>query len=454
MDNDKLLVNGGSLITGDGSTFLERGSVRIRAGTIVDVIAGEERAEEDETVVDATGLTVLPGMINAHAHGCVFGPSMPSGSLPFEMSEIAYQRNRHLLSGTTTLLNVCGLAMANEVDVVDVPHPLDIRIATAHTPSNIAAALAVDGKGLSARHRNATVDDLVAAGCRVLGEAGGGQTLGGGAQDYRFIPAAIRAATGAAITPATARALKEAVLGRFLDGSGAFDDDGLMALLDRHGLGALLSPSSLRDLIQDSVMPPVALSIAGLEEIAAASARLRLPAIFHNAAPTAKILLKLAARYPAARMIAGHSNHPSFLPREAVDFAREMRACGITIDVSTLDMVQTRWRNTPENLDALIEARLVDMISTDFAGGDWDSITAALHRMIRLKQLTPPAAVALATGNVARVFPELAGDRGLIDKGRRADVIIVEGHNLSRVRHVIIAGRPVVLNGAPVQQTR
>lgn len=117
-------------------------------------------------------------------------------------------------------------------------------------------------------------------------------------------------------------------------------------------------------------------------------------------------------------------------------------------------MVQTRCRNTPENLDALIEARLVDLISTDFAGGDWDSITAALHRMICLKQLTPPAAVALATGNVARVFPELAGDRGLIDKGRRADVIIVESHNLSRVRHVIIAGRPVVLNGAPVQQTR
>ncbi|MNU06586.1 hypothetical protein D3C72_2518310 [compost metagenome] len=72
--------------------------------------------------------------------------------------------------------------------------------------------------------------------------------------------------------------------------------------------------------------------------------------------------------------------------------------------------------------------------------------------MIALKQLAPPEAVALATGKVAGVFPELAGDRGVLAKGRRADVIIVESHNFSRVRHVIIAGSPVVLNGMLTQQ--
>jgi imidazolonepropionase-like amidohydrolase len=203
MENIRLLLSGGALITGDGTTFLERCAVRIRGTRIADVAAGDE-ARMGETVLNAEGCTVLPGIINAHAHGCVRGPSMPSGSLPFDPSSVAYQRNRHLLSGTTTLLNVCGLAMADEVDEAGSSHPLDIQIATAHTPSNIAAALAVDGKGLSSRHRNATVDELVAAGCKVLGEAGGGQTLGGGAQDYRFIPAAVRQATGAVITPATA----------------------------------------------------------------------------------------------------------------------------------------------------------------------------------------------------------------------------------------------------------
>jgi len=446
-----LLLTGGTIITGDGTTFLERGSVRIRGALIVDVTTSECKPEHDETVINVQGCTILPGIINAHAHGCIHGPSMPSGSMPFEACDVSYQRNRHLLSGTTTLLNVCGLAMADEVDDQGSSHPLDIHIATAHTPASIGAALAVDGKGLTERHRHATVDTLIAAGAKALGEAGGGQTLGGGAQDYRFIPAAIEAQTGTLVHPATARALKEAVLGRYLDGTGASDDTALEVLLDRHGLGTHLHPADLRNLIWDTVMRPVALSLAGLEEIAAASARLGMPAVFHNAAPTANTLIRLAERYPRARIIAGHSNHPSFSPDEAVEHAKALRAMGVTIDVSTLDVVQTRWRNTPENLDALVEAGLVDTVSTDFAGGDWDSILAALQRMITMKQLAPSAAVALATGNVARTFPELAGDRGLIESGKRADIAIVESHNLGRVRHVIIAGRPAVFNGTLVQ---
>lgn len=62
--------------------------------------------------------------------------------------------------------------------------------------------------------------------------------------------------------------------------------------------------------------------------------------------------------------------------------------------------------------------------------------------------MSPAAAVALATGNVARTFPQLAGDRGLIEKGRRADLVIVDHVNLGRVRHVIIHGKLVVWNGA------
>ena len=54
---------------------------------------------------------------------------------------------------------------------------------------------------------------MVEAGAVALGEAGGGQTLGGGAQDYRFIPEAILSATGVLIRPAEARTLKEAVVG-------------------------------------------------------------------------------------------------------------------------------------------------------------------------------------------------------------------------------------------------
>ena len=446
-----LLIANASLITGDGHSFAERGFVRIRRGQIVQVGEQDPDMAGGEQIIDAKGCTIVPGIINAHAHGCVAGPSMPSGSAPIATTDIEYFRNRHLLCGTTTLLNVCGLALPDEIEADDgKPHALDVHVTTAHSASNLAAAMIVDGKGLSERHRQATIDAMIERGAKALGEAGGGQTLGGGAQDYRFLPAAIEAATGLRMMPGDTRALKEAVLGRHLNGHDALDDAGLATLMRKLAIDGHISLKALRELVTQTVMPPVAVSLKGLEEIAAHSARLRLPAIFHNAAPTADLLVRLAEIYPQARIVAGHSNHPMFTPEEAIDTAIRLRERGATIDVSTLDCISTRWRNNPENLDALVEGGLVDTLSTDFAGGDWDSILSAIHRMIRKKQLSAPKAVALATGNVARVFPELAGDRGLIACGKRADLTICDSHNLSRVRHVLIAGKFAVYNGAIV----
>ncbi len=441
-----LLVNA-TVVTGDGTTIFERGIIRIREGVVTEAREGDSTPAHDELIIDANGCTIIPGIINAHAHGCTYGPSMPSGSRPFVPEEVTYQKNRHLLSGTTSLVNVCGLALPDEINPAGAAHPLQVIIATAHTPANIEAALAVDGKGLGRRHRTARIDDLIAARVRILGEAGGGQTLGGGAQDYRFIPDAIRAATGQEVHPTAARRLKEAVLGRHLDGVGCADDAGLELLLSELALGDHLTAIRLRDLVRETVMPPVELALQGLREVAKHSARLRLPAIFHNAVPTAPTLLALARRHPAARMIAGHSNHPSFLPEEAVHYARLLRDAGVVIDASTLDCISTRWRNDASNLDALIEAGLVDTLSTDFAGGDWDSILSAIQRIVHKGQLPLPAAIALATGNVARSIPEVAGDRGILAKGKRADIVVCESHNLARVRHVLIAGRVVVRNG-------
>lgn len=441
-----VIVNGG-IVTGDGSTFHERGIVRIDGTRIIDVAKGDTDVGSDAFVIDAAGCTVIPGIVNAHAHGCICGPSMPSGSAPVRPLDVDYFRNRHLLSGTTTLLNVCGLALPDEIDGPSIlRHPLDIHLTTAHTASNLAAAIAIDGAGLSERHKIARIDDMVDKGAKALGEAGGGQTLGGGAQDYRFIPAAIEAATGRSIHPKTARALKEAVLGRYLDRNAA-DLPQLDALLLEAGLAPQMNPSAIDHLIRETVMPPVALSLRGFDEIAAASERLNFPAIFHNATPTATTLIKLAETYPKARIIAGHSNHPMFLPDEAVRFGLELKKRGAAIDVSTLDCIETRWRNDTANLDALVEARLVDTLSTDFAGGDWDSILSAIQRMVRKGQLSLPAAIALATGNVSKIFPELAGDRGLLERGKRADVVIVGDHNLGRVRHVVANGKLAVFNG-------
>lgn len=445
--SSRSLLRGGSLVTGDGATLFPVGSLRIRDGLIAEVTAGLATSAEGECLLDTTGSIMLPGFINAHAHGCIHGPSMPSGSLPLAPQEILWQRNRHLLSGTTSLVNVCGLAMIDEIDRGACDHPLDIHVSSAHTTASIAAALKADGFGLTERHTCARIEDLVRAGCRVLGEAGGGQTLGGGAQDYRFIPEAVEKMTGATISPAIARVLKEAILGRKLDGVGTIDDAGLSSLLEEAGLSARIGPASMRMLIEETVMAPVFQSRLGLGEIAQASARHQVPAIFHHAAATAQTLLDLSRSHRGARMIAGHANHPSFTPEEAIQAARSLREEGVIIDVSTLDMIATRWRNNPANLDALVEARLVDTISTDFAGGDWDPIPLALQRMIAKRQMSLVTAISLATGNVAAVFSELFADRGLLAAGRRADVTVVDTHNLAKVRHVFVQGRPVIVHG-------
>lgn len=450
MSHDRLdrIICGASVVTGDGTTFHESASIGIGEGKIVFVQPESISVNPDEVdVIDAHGHMVMPGIINAHAHGCVCGPSMPSGSHPVDRDMIAWNRNRHLLEGTTTLLNVCGLALPDEAFAGDA-HPLDVHISTAHTPSNIEAALTIDGAGLSERHRHASIDDALSRGAKALGEVGGGQTLGGGAQEYRFIPEAMKRATGRDVSPLVSRRLRNAVVGRYLKVDDGVSDNDLQSILNECGLSDVCSPRTVRQVILASVMPPVDLALRSFDEVAREAARVGFPAIFHNSTPSVERLIEVAEKYPNASIVAGHSNHPMFLPDESVSFARELRKRGVTIDVSTLDSIQTRWRNRPANFDALIEAGCVDTISTDYAGGHWDSILVAIQRIVRKKQMSPVAAVALATGNVARAFPQLAGDRGLIEKDRRADLVIVDRVNFGRVRHVIINGEVVVWNGA------
>lgn len=74
-----LVVRSASLITGDGKTCHKRTAVYVRHGRIAGVDA-EETAAGAEIVaretIDAAGGIAIPGLINAHAHGCIRGPSM------------------------------------------------------------------------------------------------------------------------------------------------------------------------------------------------------------------------------------------------------------------------------------------------------------------------------------------------------------------------------------------
>jgi hypothetical protein len=436
-----MLIAGGTVVTGDGVSCISDGYVHIRDGRIVDL--GEGPGPDDADVIDATGQVVLPGLINTHAHGCVEGPFVPVGSPALSRAVVHAELDRHLFGGETTVLCVCGFCLPREIDV---SHPVRTCLATSHTPSNFAAADLVDGAGLTPRHRATTVEAALGEGAVAIGEIGAGHSLGGGAQDYLYIPDVIEKATGKRLRPDQARQLKWAILGRKLSRD-AFDADQTADCLRILGLSSQLDVASARRLVEQSVLPSIATTLRGFEEAAALSAKTGVRAIFHTSPVSVGVIERLAREYPAAKLVAGHANQSDFESAEAVDWARRLRALGVTIDISTWDIPSKAIQAKPDNFLRMLWAGVVDTVSTDYAGGDWEPIARGLALAIADGAIGLPAAVALATANPARLFPGLAPDRGLLEPGKLADVVLADAGDIGKVRTVIVSGKVVARNG-------
>ena len=96
---------------------------------------------------------------------------------------------------------------------------------------------------------------------------------------------------------------------------------------------------------------------------------------------------------------------------------------------------------------ALLRAGVVDMVSTDYCGGFWDSMLQVLEACVAAGAVTLPQAVALVTGNVASILPQLAPNRGFIAVGKVADLVISGPNQLSQVDIVIVQGKIVLHHG-------
>jgi hypothetical protein len=433
-----MLITGGTVVTGDGSSVIFRGYVHIRDGRIADV--GTGKGPEDTEVIDASGQIVMPGLINTHSHGCVEGPFVPVGSPAFTKAEVHAQLDKHLRGGETTVLCVCGFCLPREIDG---GHPVRTRLATSHTPSNFVAADLVDGKGLMPWHRATTVEQALADGAVAIGEIGAGHSLGGGAQDYLYIPDVIEKATGVRLRPDQARELKWAILGRMLSRD-AFDAEQTAKVLKKLGLNDKLTAEQARELVDQSVLPSIATTLQGFEEAAAASARTGVRAVFHTSPVSVGVIERLAKQYPAAKLVAGHANQSDFTTEEAVDWARRLRALGVTVDISTWDIPSKAIQAKPDNFLAMLKCEVVDTVSTDYAGGDWEPIVKGLALAIKAGAVNLATAVSLATRNPAHLFPGLAPGRGLLEPGKIADVVLADASDIGNVRTVIIGGKVVV----------
>jgi predicted amidohydrolase len=441
-----LLISGGILVTGDGITE-RRGNLWIEGGRIaaVDFDDLPSDIEVAEHIV-ADGFVVAPGAINNHAHGCSVGPLFSSGAPALSLAAAQRIVDRYFLQGHTTLLNLCGLTTMEDVRVAAERSPARVCVSTVHLPNSMLAADDVDGVGMKAEHRALTAHAMIEQGAVAIGEVGGGHTLGGGGQDYQYIPARIKEELGVAIDATTARELKMSILGAEIFG----DDQGAAPLEDvlaAHDLGEL-DVDRVRQIVSDAVLPPIQHALAGFREAAALAAQTGVPAIFHSSSACARELIGLARKYSGnVTLVAGHSNHNTYTVEAAVETARTLREEGVVIDVSSLDGVITHWRNDTERIDALAAEGLIDTLSTDYGNGHWDSMFELAHHLIDGGFVTRPQAVAMATGNVARHLPQLAGGRGLLEPGRPADIAILDQYNLGRVESLVVNGRTAVRSG-------
>lgn len=434
----------GTIVTGDGRTLLEGASLIIDGDRIAAIRPGKEVPSRAE-VLDMTGAYVLPGFVNSHVHGTTFAPLFASGAPALERSAVLANQEKHLAAGTTTVLNVDGFALPEEVAEAQRLTPLNVKTTAGATRSALAAAEAADAGGLTARHRSIRLEDQVEAGAVAIGEAGSGHTLGGGGSEYMYIPHHIEEATGVQITPAQARQLKEAALGKELSPAAA-DADALRSALSTAGLAGRLSLEKARQLIEESVLPSVAPARESIEEAAEAACRRHLPLIVHTAPPSLEAVL--AAARSGAKTIAAHTNHDTFSREEMLAAARKLKEAGAYIDGATFDAFGARCiTESPENLLALLKAGLADFISTDYGGGFFDPLPLALKAIVGAGILSLPAAVRLVTSAPAAAISGLAPERGLLAEGYIADITVLSGEDLSQVLYVFISGRAVILPG-------
>jgi imidazolonepropionase-like amidohydrolase len=439
------VLHGGDLVDGRGGEPRNGVDVIVEGGLVREIVpsrpAGDYAAE---VLVDAGGMLVIPGLINNHTHGTAFGPLFASGHEGLAHEQVLANLDRHLLEGTTTVLCVDGFVTADALARTDEAHPVTVKLASCNTPACLAAATIADGGGLSAENRAFTASHAVRAGAVALGEIGAGHTLGGGGASYMYIPAEVVRRTGVTITARQADALKVAVLGRHIS-SAAFDRDAVEEALVAAGLAGRLSVEDAREIVSGIVLPAFDVALSGLAEAAEQARVADVPVLVHNAAAS---MTQVAAIARAdVRLIAGHSNHSSFDQREALEHAERLKELGAVVDVSTFRVFGSGLATGPALLYAMFEAGLVDTISTDYAAGDHDPVLLAIDRATKAGVVTLPAAIAMATANVADAIPGIAPGRGRVVPGAVADLVVTDPGRLDRVGVVMIGGEVVVRDG-------
>lgn len=103
-----ILIRGGRVVT--PLQVLERGTVVIREGRIADISEREPASSAEDTIIEAEGLTVAPGLIDLHVHGAVGYDTMDAS--PEAIQAMARFFARH---GVTSFLPTTMTASREEI---------------------------------------------------------------------------------------------------------------------------------------------------------------------------------------------------------------------------------------------------------------------------------------------------------------------------------------------------
>lgn len=419
------------VVTGDGTSYLEGNSVVIEDGLIMDVPRVPYIAYNfySHRVINARGGIVMPGLINTHAHAITFGPTMVWGWPQIPRERILQNRDTHLLQGSTTLLNLDGWVMPHETEATNQLHPINVRQGTLHTPKNVVQSEIESGDRIQEPHRSYTAAEAVAAGAIAIGEVGSPATSFGTYEKSRRL--------GRVISPRVAAPLDEAYM--------AGDWDAFAAAVTAAGLDDL-GIEGAKQLVKETSIDAIAASDEAILETISYSKALGVPALCHTEPPSYGSVLEVA-REIGPSLLALHVNHHCTI-EQAVGTAKELKARGAHVEVFAADSFGARMID-PDPLPgfALLERGLADSICTDYCGGYHDPLLRYISEAIRAGAGTLPSLIRLVTSSPASFIPGLAPNRGMVEAGRVADVIIVDRDDITNVRTVIIGGEVVVDEG-------
>ena len=135
-----VVFDGARLITGDGTPAIERATLVVDSGRVVAVGAqGQVTIPEAATRVDVTGKTIMPAMIDAHAH-IGYMRNLTSGPQNYTRDNIVDHLQRYAYFGVAA-----GQAMGS--DFTDLPYQLRDESAAGRIPD--AARFLTAGRGLA-----------------------------------------------------------------------------------------------------------------------------------------------------------------------------------------------------------------------------------------------------------------------------------------------------------------